>query len=94
MNYVINILAFAVLCLLWAGFGYGIVFNRALLNTVWASFRALPVILQILVGIIILPVALALWIWESPWPLWIRLLMVIGLAFASIYMFLPKPPSS
>jgi len=31
-----------------------------------------------------------LWIWESSWPLLIRLLLVVGLAGWSLLIFLPK----
>jgi hypothetical protein len=45
---------------------------------------------QILVGLLLLPLMLGLWIWQAPWPLWIRLILVIGLGFATIYTFFPK----
>ncbi len=28
-----------------------------------------------------------MWIWESPWPLWLRLVLVIGLTLATVYTF-------
>jgi hypothetical protein len=89
-NLIINIAAFAVLTILWLGFGAALLFNRELLDTVWQSFRSFPWIIQIVIGLIVLPVALGLWIWESSWPLWLRLLLVIGLGFTTIYVFFPR----
>jgi hypothetical protein len=89
MNMVINIVAFAILTILWIGFGAALIFNRAILDTVWQSFRALPLIVQIIVGLVVLPVTLGLWIWETSWPLWLRLILVIGLGVATIYTFSP-----
>jgi len=90
----INILAFAVLALLWLAFGVALVFNSGLLDIVWQSFRGWNVILQLLVGLLVLPVVAGLWIWETSWPMWLRLILVIGLGFATVYMFFPKKGDS
>jgi hypothetical protein len=90
MNMIFNIGAFAVLSILWLGFGAALVFNQPMLDTVWQALRGLPLIFQGIVWLLALPVTLGLWVWESAWPLWIRLLLVIGLGFATIYTFFPK----
>jgi hypothetical protein len=35
-------------------------------------------------------VAAGLWIWESSWPLVVRLVFVGGIAFANLYSFFPR----
>ena len=90
MNAIINISAFAILTILWLGFGYALAFNQVMLDTAWQFFRGMPFAIQMIVGFLILPVVLGLWIWESSWPLWVRLILVIGLGFATIYTFFPK----
>ncbi len=90
MNMIINLGAFAILTLLWLGFGAALVFNQALLDTIWQALRALPLAVQIAVWLLLLPVTAGLWIWESAWPLWLRLVLVIGLGFATIYTFFPR----
>jgi hypothetical protein len=90
MNMLINIFAFAILTILWLGFGAALVFNRELLDTTWQFFRGMPLAAQVILGLLVLPVVLGLWIWESSWPVWVRLLLVIGLGFATIYTFFPK----
>lgn len=90
MNAIINISAFIVLGILWLGFAVALVVNPALLDTAWQFFRGLPMAGQIVLGLLLLPVVLGLWIWESPWPFWVRLALVIGLGIATIYTFYPK----
>lgn len=90
MNMLISYAAFGILTLLWLGFGAALLFNQAILDTVWQSFRGTPLVPQIIVGLLVLPVVLGLWIWESSWPLWLRLILVLGLGFATIYTFFPK----
>jgi hypothetical protein len=90
MNRIINIGAFVILTLLWLGFAAALLFNQTLLDTVWQTLRGLPFVLQVLVWIIVLPVTAGLWIWETSWPLWLRLILVIGLAWVTIYTFFPR----
>ena len=91
MHIIINIGAFAILSILWLGFAVGILFNQSILHTVWQTLRSLPFLIQALVWLLVLPVALGLWIWETSWPLWIRLILVAGLGWGTIYTFFPKP---
>ena len=88
-NRVVNIFAFSVLTLLWLAFGAALLFNRELLDAVWQSFRSWPLVIQIVVGLLVLPVALGLWIWQTSWPIWLRLILVVGLGLITIYVFSP-----
>ena len=90
MNTIISFGSFAILSLLWLGFAVALLFNRAFLDTVWQALRAMPMVVQVLVWLLILPVALGLWIWETSWPLWVRLILVVGLGWATLYTFFPK----
>lgn len=89
-NMLVNIGSFAILSILWLGFGAALLFNQSLLDSTWQLFRGLPTIAQIGLGLLLLPLVAGLWIWETPWPLWIRVILVLGLAWATIYTFLPK----
>jgi hypothetical protein len=93
-NRIINIFAFAVLALLWLAFAGALLMNRDLLDTTWQSFRSWPLIIQLVVGLLVLPVVLGLWIWETSWSLWLRLILLAGLAWVTVYTFFPwKTPS-
>lgn len=91
---IINIFAFVVLTFLWLAFATALLFNRDLLDTVWQSFRSWPLLVQILVGLLILPVIAGLWIWETSWPLLLRLILIVGLAWITVYTFFPRKMSS
>jgi hypothetical protein len=86
--------AFAVLTLLWLGFAAALLFNRSMLDTTWQAFRSWPIVIQLVVGLLILPVVLGLWIWETSWPFLLRLLLVAGLAWVTVYTFFPKETAS
>jgi hypothetical protein len=91
---IINILAFAVLTLLWLGFVAALLFNRDMLDTTWQAFRSWPLILQLVFGVLVLPVVLGLWIWQTSWPLLLRLVLVLGLAWVTMYTFFPRKISN
>ena len=90
---IINIFAFTVLTLLWIAFAAALLFNRDLLDTTWQSFRSWPAVVQIVVGLLVLPVVAGLWIWETSWPVLVRLILVAGLAWVTIYTFFPRKMS-
>lgn len=86
---IVNIFAFTVLTLLWLGFVAALLFNDGILDTTWQAFRSWPFIVQLVVGLLVLPVVLGLWIWETSWPLLLRLVLVLGLAWVTVYTFFP-----
>ena len=89
-NMIINVGTFAILAALWLGFGTALVFQPSMLDSIWHALRGLPFVVQAVIWLLVLPVAAGLWIWESPWPLWIRLVLVIGLGWITIYTFFPR----
>ena len=86
----INIFAFTVLTILWLGFGAALLFDRELLPKAWSWFRRWNIFLQLLVALLVLPVVLGLWIWQTRWPVWVRLFLVAGLAWMTEYTFFPR----
>jgi hypothetical protein len=94
MNTIINISAFVILTLLWLGFGAAILFKRDLLDNGWQTFRRLPILVQLAVTLLVLPVVGGLWIWHNRWPFWLRLTLVVSLAWVTIYTFFPRIPQA
>jgi hypothetical protein len=90
VDLLISIIAFIVLTVLWLGFGAALLLNRELLDTAWRLFRSSHILVQIFVALLVLPVVLGLWIWQASWPVWLRLLLVAGLAWATEYTFFPR----
>jgi hypothetical protein len=87
---IISIGSFVILSILWLGFGAALVFNQAIPDSIWQVFRGFPLVAQLAIGLLLLPVVIGLWIWETPWPLWLRLILVIGLGIGTVYTFFPK----
>ena len=87
---VINVFVVVTLGLLWLGFGLALLFNQTLLDTVWSFFRGLPIAVQALVGLLALPGTLSLWIWKTPWPLWLHLTLILIVGSAAVYAFFPR----
>ncbi len=90
MNKTLNILAFSFLTILWLAFGVALVNNPGWIHAVWAHFRAYPFLVQVVIGVLVLPVLVGLWVWESSLAFSLRLILVAGLAFATIYIFFPR----
>jgi hypothetical protein len=87
---IFNLLVLLIFAALWLGFIAALIGRPRALDDLWAKFRRLPLLLQLLLGLLFLPVVLALWIWQSRWAVWLRLLLVIALAWFNLYMFFPR----
>jgi hypothetical protein len=48
------------------------------------------IVVQGLIWLLFLPATVGLWIWETGWPFLLRIVLVGGLAFWSILIFIPK----
>ena len=83
----------AVFAALWLAFGAALVMSQGSLDQAWQWLRTLPIVIQAVVWLLFLPFAAGLWVWETTWPLAVRLLLVVGLAGWSILMFIPHTAS-
>ena len=81
---------FVVFAVLWVGFAAGIVWNQDGLDAAWASIRDLPIVVQGVLWLLFLPVTAGLWVWETSWPVVLRLIVVVSLAGWSLMIFLPR----
>ncbi len=90
MDLLINLFAFVVLTALWLGFGAALLLKPELLNKAWRMFRGWNILVQLLVALLVLPVVLGLWVWHTRWPAWLRLVVVAGLAWMTVYTFFPR----
>ncbi len=94
MDTIIGISAFGILTGLWLAFGAALLLNRALLDKTWQSFRNLPLVLQLVIVLLTLPVVVGLWVWQTRWPIWMRLVLVLALAWTTVYTFFPRFPQA
>ena len=81
---------FAVFALLWIGFGVALVWSHGSLDAAWTWTRSLPLLLQGVIWLLFLPVMVGLWIWETTWPLALRLALVLGVAGWNLLVLLPR----
>ena len=81
---------FGIFAVLWLAFGAALVLSQGSLDGAWQWIRDQPLILQGAVWLLFLPVVAGLWIWETTWPLVLRLVLVVGLAGWSLLVMLPK----
>jgi hypothetical protein len=83
-------IAFIVFAGLWLAFGAALIWSQGSLDAAWQWFRDLPLIAQALAGLLLLPAVAALWVWETTWPIVLRLIVVAGLAGWSLLIFVPR----
>jgi hypothetical protein len=95
MDGFLDVTAFTILSALWLAFAVALVGSRSSLDATWRGVRALPVPIKGIVWLLTLPVMVGLAVWEGAWrtrswPVIVRLLVVGGLAVATLNAFLPR----
>ena len=90
MEPIFNVAVFVVFAVLWAAFAAALIWSQGSLDQTWEWISGLPLFLQAVVWLLFLPVVAGLWIWESSWPLLMRLILVGGLGFTNVVAFFPR----
>ncbi len=81
----------ATFAALWIGFGVLLVRDPARLDATWSRLRRLPLVVQGLAWLLLLPVLAGLWMWRTRWPIVARLTLIAGLAGWNVLVMLPHP---
>ncbi|MFL5679894.1 MAG: hypothetical protein ACJ77B_04775 [Chloroflexota bacterium] len=81
---------FAIFAIVWIAFAAALVWSEGSLDQAWSAVRGLPLIVQLAVWVVFLPVMVGLWIWETTWPIVVRVVLVVGVAGWNLLVFLPK----
>ena len=81
---------FAIFAIIWGAFAVALIWSHGSLDAAWHWVRSLPLIIQGVVWLLFLPVMFGLWIWETTWPLVLRLVVVLGIAGWNLLVFLPR----
>lgn len=81
---------FGVFAVLWVAFGAALIWSQGSLDQAWETVRGLPLIVQIGAWLLFLPVMAGLWIWETTWPLIVRVVLIVGIAGWNLLVFLPR----
>ena len=81
---------FAIFAVIWIAFAAGLIVSQGSVDQAWQTIRELPFLVQVVVWILFLPVMIGLWIWETSWPLVVRVVLVVGVAGWNLLVLLPK----
>lgn len=73
----------------WAVFFYLMLTTPGGLDGMWSAVRSLPFLVQLAMWALLLPWMIALWIGQTAWPAWIRILLVAGLVWVTLVMSVP-----
>ena len=84
-----NIAVWILFTAFWVAVFAALVFSQGTLDDTWHKLRALPLIFQGVVWLLLLPLTTGLAIWETPWHVVVRLVLIAGLAGFNIYLFFP-----
>lgn len=86
----VGLAIFLVFVVLWVAFAAALLLSQGSLDQTWEWIRGLPMVLQVVACFLFLPVVAGLWIWETSWPLAVRLLLVGGLGIVNVVAFIPR----
>lgn len=81
---------FVIFAALWLIFAASLVWSQDTLDQAWQTIRELPLITQIVLWVLFLPVMIGLWVWETTWPFVVRVALIVGLAGWNLFVFLPR----
>jgi hypothetical protein len=76
--------------LLWVAFGALVLFWPGTLLDLWNRFLDWNLILQIVVGVLLLPWVVATWVWQSDWSTLARALAISVLVIGTMISFAPR----
>lgn len=77
-----------VAIVLWSAFGALTIFDPNALQSLWRRFSDVPLAGKAVLTIVGLPWVAGLWVWQTAWPLALRLVALAGLACVTVYVFL------
>jgi ABC-type amino acid transport system permease subunit len=81
---------FGIFAIIWIAFAIGLVWSQGSIDQAWQAIRGLPLIVQLVAWVLFLPAMVGLWVWETTWPLVVRLILVVGIAGWNLLILLPK----
>jgi hypothetical protein len=68
LTWVLTIYANLIFVVLWVGFAAALIVDRTWLDMIWYSVQSQPIGPRIVIWVLLLPIMVGLWIWESSWP--------------------------
>ena len=81
---------FLIFAVLWIAFGVALIWSQGSIDQAWQAVRGLPLVIELVVWVLFLPVMVGMWIWETTWPVAVRLVLILALAGWNLLVFLPQ----
>ena len=75
---------------MWGAFFAAMIADPAALDTAWRGLGALPLALQAVAWLLLLPLTAGLWAWATDWPLIVRIVLIAGIAGWNLLVFIPR----
>jgi hypothetical protein len=85
-----NLLVWTLFTVLALAGAAAVAVSPGTLDDIWQAVRRRPLPLQAVVWLLFLPLMIALWIWERPWPAPVRGVLVLALNAWTIYVLFPR----
>jgi hypothetical protein len=85
-----NGVLFLTFAIIWVAFAAGLIWSQGSVDQVWQTIRSWPLLIQAAVWLLLLPVMIGLWVWETSWPLIVRLVVILGIAGWNLSVLLPR----
>jgi hypothetical protein len=85
-----NILVWAAFTVLWIAFAVALAFSPGTLDDVWHAVRRRALVIQAVAWLLFLPLMMGLWIWERPWPVPMRMVLVLALGAWTVFFLFPR----
>ena len=82
---------FGIAVVMWLGIAATLIVSPGSLRDLWHAFRTVPLLVQGIGWLLLLPWMGAAWLWQVSWPVWLRLTLIAGLAWVNLVMFYPRP---
>ena len=76
---ILSTYAIVIFAILWIGFVIALIANPEWLNLIWNWVQALPIVAEVIIWVLFLPIMVGLWIWESSWSTFITILAFAGI---------------
>ena len=80
------LVAFAAL---WLTFMMAVAMNPGALGESWRMVAGLPLLVQGLAWLLLMPLMAGLWVWQTDWPLVARVAVIVGAAGWNLLVFFP-----
>jgi hypothetical protein len=80
---------FVAFGVIWLAIGAMLLFSPASVDQLWQTIGALPLVVQLVVWLLFLPVMAGLWVWTTSWPELVRIGVVLALAGWTLLIFRP-----